>query len=95
MTEYLLVTGQILGVIISMIVATVMLVMDTTDTQGPSWWGGLLLFMILIIGFSEYGGRELGYKEGFIDGATGQPGYELVTHNDGSRSWEHVETGKQ
>jgi len=28
------------------------------------------------------------YKKGYIEGATGQPGYDLVTHGDGSKTWE-------
>ena len=32
------------------------------------------------------------YKRGYIDAATGQAGYDLVTHDDGSRTWEKSTT---
>lgn len=34
------------------------------------------------------------YKRGYIDAANGQPGYDLVTHDDGSRTWERSDTLK-
>jgi len=50
-----------------------------------SWIVVFWFFTLVCIGWFSF---LNGYKQGYIKGATGQPGYELITHEDGSKSWE-------
>ncbi len=57
----------------------------------------LAMVIIIIFGvtlFASYGLYDERYKQGQVDVLTGKVKYELITHDDSTKTWEKIEKGE-